>query len=319
MKNTPPPLHVADTPLTGSPADRVAALDLLLGETEVERIALDIRILRRYSELALREAERLDRAAEARAARLESAEARLAAASEAERLTDADTDTDEDAEECVDTASDEDADVVERLQPSGATSLALHRLTRMTRLNIMLEQKLIADLRSPKTEATPQTETAPKSREKAAPEPSRWAKFGAGAELTRAKAAGRELAEDSAVADERLDREHVEALLAEFDAEMASGKHDKELLKEWGNNVAKNFLKARGIKPDFREICARAVAEMEATMSGRHPDGTPRLRPAEYDELDAGESPARQPQPGDPGSAAETPPPDVAVPGTGPP
>src|ERR1700722_6474698 len=131
MENASSPLPVSDTAPTGSPADRVTSLDLLLGETEVERIALDIRMLRRYSELALREAERLDRAAEARAARLDTAEARLAAASEAEPLTDtgADTDNDEDAEEDVDTDSDEavdgevnaDADAVERLQPSGAT------------------------------------------------------------------------------------------------------------------------------------------------------------------------------------------------------
>src|ERR1700722_6366531 len=100
MENASSPLPVSDTAPTGSPADRVTSLDLLLGETEVERIALDIRMLRRYSELALREAERLDRAAEARAARLDSAEARLAAASEAEQPTDADTktETEEDAD-----------------------------------------------------------------------------------------------------------------------------------------------------------------------------------------------------------------------------
>ena len=108
MKTSSSLRPVADMTPTGSPADRVAALDLLLGETEVERIALDIRILRRYSELALREAERLDRAAEARAARLDTAEARLAAASVAEPLTDSDTDAD--AEQDVDTDSDEDVD-----------------------------------------------------------------------------------------------------------------------------------------------------------------------------------------------------------------
>ena len=297
-----------DTAPPGSPADRVAALDLFLGETEVERVGLGIRMLRRFSDLALREAERLDRAAAARAARLDTAEALLAAASEAERLTDTDTDTDtdEDAEESEDVDVDLQADAVESLQPSGETSLALHRLTRMVRLNIMLEQKLIADFRAPKTEAAP----------KPPAEPSRWAKFGAGAELTRAKAGARELAEDSAVADERLDSEHLEALLAEFDAEMAGGKHDKELLKEWGNNVAEKFLKARGIKPDYRAMCARTVAAMEAASNGRHANGTPILRPAEYDELEPGKSPAGRPQPGDPDREAEPP---EGPSGTGPP
>ena len=311
MENTSSPQPSADTAPNGSPADPVAALDLILGETEVERAAQKIIMLRGFSDLALREAGRLDRAAEARAARLDLAETRLAAAPVAkerpEAEADTDTDTDEDAEEDVD--GDGDGDAVERLQPSGGTSLALHRLNRMARLNILLEEKLIANLRAPKTGAAPKTEAAPKPRDKAAAEPSRWAKFSTGesAELRNAKALAREVVEDSAEADERLDPEDVEALLAEFDTEMASGKHDKALLKQWGNDVDANFLKARNIKPDYRKSWARAQAEMAATMSGRNADGTLRLRPAEYDEIDADAAPTSRPQSGDPGRATEPP------------
>jgi hypothetical protein len=323
MQNTSSPQISADTASPGSPADRMAALDLFMGETEVERVAQEIRLLRRCSDLALREAERLDRAAEARAARLDSAEARLAAAPAAVASADADTDTDTDedvdADEDIDADAGEDgdieadADAVESLQPSGETSLALHRLTRIVRLNILLEQKLIADFRAPKPEA------APKPRDKAVAEPSRWAKFGEGAELGRAKAAARELTRDSADADERLDREDVEALLEEFDAELASGKHDKELLKEWGNDVAQKFLKARSLKPDYRAVCARTQAEIEAVMRGVPEDAAAEADPAGQDGPEAVTAPAASPRPGDPDRAAESPSPDVAAPGTGPP
>ena len=212
--------------------------------------------------------------------------------------------------------ADADADTVERLQPSGATSLALHRLTRMTRLNIMLEQKLIADLRSPKTETAPKPEATPKPRDKAPAEPSRWAKFGAGSELDQRKEDARELTRDSADTDERLDREDVEALMAELEAELASGKHDKDLRKEWGNDAAEKFLKARGIKPNIGPGLLRAQAAMEAASNGLHADGTPRLRPAEFDELEAGDSSATSPQPGDLDGATE---PSGAPSGAGPP
>jgi hypothetical protein len=321
MNNSPSSQPSADTAPPGSPADRMAALDLFMGETEVERVAQEIRLLRRCSDLALREAERLDRAAEARAARLDSAEARLAAAPAAVASADADTDTDTDedvdADEDIDADAGEDgdieadADAVESLQPSGETSLALHRLTRIVRLNILLEQKLIADFRAPKPEA------APKPRDKAVAEPSRWAKFGEGAELGRAKAAARELTRDSADADERLDREDVEALLEEFDAELASGKHDKELLKEWGNDVAQKFLKARSLKPDYRAVCARTQAEIEAVMRGVPEDAAAEADPAGQDgPAETGDLPASQSQPGDPDGAAQ--PPDGPR-GTGPP
>ena len=311
MKNTSPSHPVADTPPTGSPADRVAALDLLLGEAEVERIALDIRMLRRLSELALREAERLDRAAEARAARLDTAEARLAAAPVAERVTDtdedADTGTDEDADSDVD--GDVDADAVESLQPTGETSLALHRLTRMVRLNIMLEQKLIADFRAPKTEA------APKPRDKA-PEPSRWAQFGQGSELAERKQAARQFTEDSACTDERLDREAVEALLEELDNELASGKLDKDLLKRSGVKVASDFLTNRGLKPNHGPRFARARAEMVASSIGQPIDATAEPGPAELNGSEADVAPEIWPQPADPGGAAELP---DAPSGAGPP
>ena len=63
MENTSSPQPSADTAPNGSPADPVAALDLILGETEVERAAQKIIMLRGFSDLALREAGRLDRAA----------------------------------------------------------------------------------------------------------------------------------------------------------------------------------------------------------------------------------------------------------------
>jgi hypothetical protein len=334
METTASPQPSADTAPPDPAADRVAALDLFLGETEVQRVGQEILSLRRLSELALREAERLDQASEARAARLETAEARLAAAPVAERPTDTDadtdTDTDEDAEEDVD--ADADADAVESLQPTGETSLALYRLTRVVRLNILLEHKLIADFRAPKTPAPPKPEAAPKPRDKTAPEPSRWAKFGESAELSRGKAVARELTRDSAEADERLDREDVEALMAELEEELASGRHDKTLLKEWGNDVGQKFLKGHGIKPDYRAMCARTQAAMVVATWGPDPDGTPIPNPAEpdapeavpagpagQDGSEAATAPAASPQPGDTGSAAETPPPDIAVSGTGPP
>jgi len=303
MENASSPQPSADTAPTGSPADRAVPYAVILGQTDLVRVEHKILTLRHCTDLALREAERLDRAAEARAARLEAAETRLAAAPAAELQSE---------------ARAADVEAVESLQPSGETSLALHRLTRLVRINIMLEQKLIAALRAPMTAPAPKPEAAPKSRDKAPAEPSRWDKFGTGesAELTNAKALAREVVEDSAEADERLDREDVEALLAEFDTEMASGKHDKALLKQWGNDVDANFLKARNIKPDYRASTARTVAEMQATMSGRNADGTPRLRPAEYDEVEPGESPAGRPQAGDPDRAAEPP---GAPSGAGPP
>jgi hypothetical protein len=308
MESPSSPQPSPDTAPTGSPVDRVAALYLFLGETEVERAGQKILMLRGFSDLALREAQRLDRAAEARAARLEAAEVQLAAAPVAEPRPEADTDTDTDTDTDEEEDVDGDADAVESLQPSGEISLALHRLAKMARLNILLEQKLIADLRAPKTEA------APKPRAAAA-EPSRWAKFGQGGELDRRKADARELTKDSAEADERLDREDVEALLAEFDAELASGRHDKELLKEWGNDVAQKFLKARSLKPDYRAACARTQAEIEAVMRGLPEDAAAEAEltgqdgPAET----ADAPPTSRPQPGDPDRAADGPS------GTGPP
>ena len=300
METTASPQPSADTAPTGSPVDRTVPFAVILGQTDLARVEQEILTLRCCTDLALREAERLDRAAEARAARLEAAEARLAAMPIAEQHSE---------------AWAADAELVESLQPSGETSLSLHRLTRVVRINIMLEQKLIAALRSPKTEAAPKTgaapktEAAPKPRDKAAAEPSRWAKLGQGAELEPRKAAARALTRDSADADERLDREDVEALMAELEAELASGKHDKDLRKEWGNDAAVNFLKARNIKPDYRAMFARARAQIEVVMRGVPSDAATSAELTGQDEpAEAGDSsPATSPRPGDPGWAAVPP------------
>jgi hypothetical protein len=123
--------------------------------------------------------------------------------------------------------------------------------------------------------------------------------------------------EDSADADERLDREDLEALLSEFDTEMASGKHDKELLKEWGNDVEAKFLKARGIKPDYRKSCARAAAEMEVVMRGVPRDAAAlALLTGQEWPAEAGDPPDNYPKPDDLGGAAELP---EAPRGAGPP
>jgi hypothetical protein len=271
----------ADTASPGSPVDPAAALDLLLGETEVERIAQDIRQLRHFSDLALGEAERLDRAAEARAARLEAAEARLATAADAEQPTE---------------ARAAETEAVESLQPSGTTSMALYRLSRLTRDNIMLERKLIADLRAPKTEAPLKTAAAPKPRDKAA-EPSRWAKFGPAADIADNKAEVRQFVKDSAAVDARLDQEDLETLLDELDEELASGKFDKALIQNVGMDVARNFLKLRNIKPNWGPLCERVQAEMQRRTWGESPiDTSADAEPAPGpDGSEPGESPPGAP------------------------
>src|SRR5579859_5020363 len=100
----------AGAPSNDPAADRAAACAEILGETETERAERHIRTLRRLTELALNAAERLDRQAEAQAAETQPAAG-------AEQPDDA-------------------------LSPD-EVALALHRLSRLARLNIALEQKLI--------------------------------------------------------------------------------------------------------------------------------------------------------------------------------
>src|SRR5579859_292424 len=135
IRTSPP----AGTAQPDPSAVRAAAFAGILGEADLERTERHIRTLRRLTELALGQAERLDRVAEAQATRAEGqAGARLVEEASAEALQqprDEQAGTEQPGGQP--TADEHAADGV---------SLALYRLARMARLNIALEQKLIDDL-----------------------------------------------------------------------------------------------------------------------------------------------------------------------------
>src|SRR5579859_3673086 len=129
----------ADASSTGPSPDRPEVYARIAGETDAERIEQHIRTLRRFTEFALREAERLDRQAEdlvarKQAAPVEGASPPAAAAPASGETLDGET---------------PDGGPPDAGEPAGEVSLALHRLARMARLNIALEQKLVEDLRYP--------------------------------------------------------------------------------------------------------------------------------------------------------------------------
>ena len=214
-------------------AERAPAYAEILGEADAQRVERHIQMLRRFSELALREAERIDRAAEAREAA-------------AEELRDA-------------------GDPAPKAGPTSDVSLALYRLTRIVRLNILLEQTLVDALRHPERAVAGAKVPAPK---------------GDGGGTAREAAAERKKAEEArliaqrkeecaefvrmaAWTDDRLDREGLDLLLDDLKDELDRGLHDEALLTRDALAVGYLFVLSRNIDPEWLDIFTGAEEEKQ--------------------------------------------------------
>jgi hypothetical protein len=205
-------------------ADRPAVL--VVGQNDAERIDEHVRMLRRFSELALVAAERMHEREEARA-----------------------------------TAPEPEAAVAPEPAPRSATepddgkiSVSLSRFSRVARLNILLEQKLVEDLRNPE----PRRRAAP-------PRQARQAQKQAEQEalLAERRAAVEEMVENCAATDETLDRERYDELMDELRAVLGAGRLDEHLLDKDPRTVAWLYMCDKKVNPDWPRIAVEANVALD--------------------------------------------------------
>ena len=254
----------------GTPPDRPSGTppedcSHILGETDLERTERHIRTLRRLTELALAEAERLGAVSQA------AAEAQTAQ---------------------PETAQPDSAPP----KPDGEVSLALHRLTRIVRLNIALEDRLVEVLRYPGPRSLPKPPQA--KTEKAPAETA--------AALSEKKAQCEALAEDWALSDRWMPREIFNELMAELSQGLADGIYDEDLDRHPPQWIAWRFLKQRDVMPDvfgFDIPAEYYMAYPEVQARGGRPVAAWRIEAAERALKAKAEA----------GSAGPEPPPDPAA------
>ncbi|MEI9984330.1 MAG: hypothetical protein WDN69_14640 [Aliidongia sp.] len=216
----------------------------MFGETETQRTERHVLMLRRFSDLALKAAERIDRQADAAEALAEAAEIE---AQEAAAETP--------ATEGVDAETPKPAAPVDRGPTAAEISLAIHRLSRVVRYDIALEEKLIRDLLAPPAAPVPapapQLDPQPETTRK-----SKWCKPPPSVILAEAKAKVESFNATALSYDERLEPEDIEDLMAELRDELESGRHDKTLLKhiEGPEKIGADFLIERGIILNLAKI-----------------------------------------------------------------
>jgi len=233
MENSTSFSSAADAPPTGPDTDRMAGA-CLFGETEIGRTERHVLMLRRFSDLAMKAAERIDRQADAAEARAQAAESAAPAAAQAPEGAEA---------EAPKPAP------VNRDATAAEISLAIHRLSRVVRYDIALEEKLIRDLLAPPATPAPTSKPDPQPEAK---RQSKWCKPAPSVALAEAKAKVESFSALVLSYDERLEPADVEDLMAELHEELESGQHDKKLLKliqlDNREKIAVDFLRERGIK-----------------------------------------------------------------------
>ncbi|MEI9985692.1 MAG: hypothetical protein WDN69_22410 [Aliidongia sp.] len=221
----------------------------LAGETVAARTELHVRTLRRFTELALEAAERMNRRDAAEERRALGAEARAEAAKDALIEIPA---AEMPAAEAP--AAEVSSEAPPRATPPGEMSLALFRLSRLARYDIALELKLLEDLAAPPSETQPDpsgSDTPPPAPERPR---SRWCKPDPAKELAERREAAERYAAEALPFDMRLMPDDIEDLLAELRAELASGRHDKRLLKDSAEEVGSAFIRDRGVRPNYARM-----------------------------------------------------------------
>ncbi len=225
----------------------------LAGETVAARTELHVRTLRRFTELALEAAERINRRDAAEERRALAAEARAEAAKDALIEIPA---AEMPAAEAP--AAEVSSEAPPRATPPGEMSLALFRLSRIARYDIALELKLLEDLAVPQPAPEPETQPDPPDSDTPPPEPerprSRWCKPDPAKELAERREAAERYAAEALPFDMRLMPDDIEDLLAELRAELASGRHDKRLLKDSAEEVGSAFIRDRGVRPNYARM-----------------------------------------------------------------
>ncbi|MEI9982750.1 MAG: hypothetical protein WDN69_05785 [Aliidongia sp.] len=251
MENSTSFSATADAPPADPDTDRKAGA-CLFGETETQRTERHVLMLRRFSDLAMKAAERIDRQADAAEARAEAAEIEAQEAA-------AETPATESAE-----AEAPKPAPVDRGPTAAEISLAIHRLSRVVRYDIALEEKLIRNLLAPPAAPVP----APAPKPDPQPETTRkskWCKPAPSVILAEAKAKVESFNATALSYDERLEPEDIEDLMAELRDELESGQHDKTLLKhiEGPEKIGADFLLERGIILDLAKIMFGPDRRME--------------------------------------------------------
>ncbi|MEI9987836.1 MAG: hypothetical protein WDN69_34775 [Aliidongia sp.] len=170
------------------------------------------------------------------------------------------------------------------LPPAAEISLAIHRLSRVVRYDIALEEKLIRDLLAPPSAPVP----APAPKPDPQPETTRkskWCKPAPSVILAEAKAKVESFNATALSYDERLEPEDIEDLMAELRDELESGQHDKTLLKhiEGPEKIGADFLLERGIILNLAKIMFGPTGEWSDAPGQesfkRPPDPEPEAMP----------------------------------------
>jgi hypothetical protein len=188
-------------------------------------------MLRRFSDLAMKAAERIDRQADAGEARAQAAEIEKQA------------EAGEEPAESIEAEAPKPAPI-DQVPSAAEISLAIHRLSRVVRYDIALEEKLIRDLLARPAAPAPKPDPQPETKRK-----SKWCKPAPSVVLAEAKAKVESFSAMAASYDERLEPADVEDLMAELHEELESGQRDKKLLKLFHDpeKVGVDFLLERGI------------------------------------------------------------------------
>ncbi|MEI9984651.1 MAG: hypothetical protein WDN69_16465 [Aliidongia sp.] len=187
---------------------------MIAGATDQARTEQHIGVLRRFTDLALREAERLDRQAEAQAARSR----RRPSRSPSLRRT-------------------------LRRSPSGRAARCrgrCSRLARIARYNIALEQRLIEEMRFPGPRAA-----GPRGQQKRAEQA---AKIEASAEDAE------RMFVELAQTDSGLDRERLEALVEELREGFTDGRFDEPMQRLTGEQIGYLFALDLRLKLDLNKF-----------------------------------------------------------------
>jgi hypothetical protein len=229
-----------------------AIFAVIAGATDQERTEQHIGVLRRFTDLALREAERLDRQAEAQAARIEQPAV-------------------EEPEPETDTAPEPE-------RPSGEVSRALFRLARIARYNIALEQHLIEEPRFPGPRAA-----GPRGQQKRAEQA---AKIEASADDAE------RMFLEIAQTDPGLDRERLEALVEELDEGFADGRFDEPMQRLTGTQIGYLLALDLVPEPDWNKFFTgkSLIPTPEERAAAGYPDPVPDGVAPEADGLEVGAS-----------------------------
>jgi hypothetical protein len=208
-------------PRNAAPKDpapvRKEAYAVIAGASDQERVEAHIQVLRRFTDLALREAERLDRQAEAVAA---------------QQVMPATT--------TQPNATTPETAPPQAEPPNGEMSRALFRLARTARDNIAQEQRLIEDLRYPGPRSS--GSRGQRAQEKAAK---------TAAEIDAKKAEAESFVRQAAATNRQVDQAKIESLVGELREGFADGRFDEALQTSNGSTIGWFYLADHKIEVDW--------------------------------------------------------------------